>query len=274
MKLLKLITITLLLAATVRADETADAGRRILAKNQDAVITLKAVVKVTGSAGGNSIPQQEQRIEITGTVVDPSGLTVTSYTLVNPASIAKAQIKRMLAQRGGGPSDVDINSEVSSAKLILADGTEIPAEVVLRDEDLDLAFFRPIAKPANPLTAVALTPAGTPQMLDQVFMLNRLSNIAKRTVAVTYGRIDAVIQKPRLFYSVGAAVTGSPLGGPVFTPDGNLVGITLIRKSANTEDAEVMTGLSSQAGLMPVLLPASDLTDSIKQALSTPVKKP
>ena len=273
MKLLHLFSF-LLITATVatRADETADAGRKILAQNQDAIVTLKAVLKISGSAGGNAINQQEQRVELTGTVVDPSGLTIVSYTMIDPSSAAKSQIRRMLAQHGKSTSDVDIRSEVTSAKLVLGDGTEIPATIVLRDEDLDLAFFRPTTKPAKPLAAIAITPVSTPQMLDQVYLLNRLSNVAKRTVAVTLGRIDAVVQKPRLFYSVGAAVTGSPLGGPSFTPDGKLVGFSLIRKNANSEDDDVVSGPGSQGGLMPVVVPASDLADGIKQALSVPVK--
>jgi hypothetical protein len=272
MKFFRVFAVLLFLATVVHADELADAGRTILAKNQNAIVTLKAVLKISGSAGGHSINQEEERVEITGTVVDPSGLTVVSYSLINPAAAAKAQIKRMLARRGSPSTEIDMNSEVTSAKLILGDGTEIPAEIVLRDEDLDLAFFRPTEKPVQPLAAISLAPVGTPQMLDQVFLLNRLSNIAKRTVAVTLGRIDAIVQKPRLFYSIGAAVTGSPLGGPAFTPDGKLVGICLIRKSTSSEDSDVMTGFTPQSGMMPVLLPTGDLTDSIKQALSTPSK--
>ena len=47
-------------------------------------------------------------------------------------------------------------------KILLDDGTEVPAEIVLRDKDLDLAFIRPKAKPASPMTSVDLTKSGPP----------------------------------------------------------------------------------------------------------------
>jgi len=270
-KLLSATTAVLLLAVAVRADDIAEAGRRIYEKNQDAVVTIKAVIKVSGSGGGMSINQQEQRVETTGTIVDPSGLTLTSYTIMNPANAIRSNIKRMMTQRGMPPTDVDINSEVASAKIILSDGTEINAEVVLRDEDLDVAFLRPTEKPAKPFPCVSLADNPTVQLFDPVVTLNRLGNIAKRTLAMSSGRIEARVQKPRLFYSVSAAITGSPLGGPVFTLDGKLIGLILVRKSVG-DDAESGLG-GNPSGLLPVLTPVSELGDSIKQALTATPKK-
>ena len=36
----------------------------------------------------------------------------------------------------------------------LADGTELPAKVVIKDKDLNLALVAPVAKPAQPLVAL------------------------------------------------------------------------------------------------------------------------
>ena len=42
-----------------------------------------------------------------------------------------------------------METEVNDIKILLEDGAEVPAEIVLRDKDLDLAFIRPKAKPAH-----------------------------------------------------------------------------------------------------------------------------
>src|SRR5438128_12442986 len=73
----------LLLAGPVlslRADELTVKGRAILEKNQDSVVTVQGVLK-TSSSGTAS---KENKQDISGTVIDPSGLTVLALSPSDP----------------------------------------------------------------------------------------------------------------------------------------------------------------------------------------------
>ena len=121
------------------------------AKNQDALVTVKLVVNYNISFGGQE-QQKESKTEAMGTVIDPSGLTVISLTTIDPSALMKAQMR-------GGQRDMKIDSEVKDAKIVLADNTEIPAQVVLRDKDLDVAYLRrPTSRPNRSLPSILPRP--------------------------------------------------------------------------------------------------------------------
>src|SRR5262249_28341319 len=149
---------------------------------------------------------RENKQDITGTVIDPSGLTVLALSATDPSEL----YKRMYS----GSSGFKIEIEVSDLKILMDDGTEIPAEIVLRDKDLDLAFIRPKAKPTRPMAAVDLGKAAPAQMLDELITLNRLGRAAGRAHAASVERITAVVQKPRTFYIPDSNQTSTALGSP------------------------------------------------------------
>lgn len=228
-----------------RADETGEKGRPIFDKYQHAIVTVQVVQKLSASGRqGREIKQ-----DLTGTVIDPSGLTVLALSSVDPAE---------LSRRLGNENSFDI--EVSDLKFLLEDGTEAPAEIVLRDKDLDLAFVRPKTKPATPMTAVDLTKTSRAQVLDQLITLNRLKRAAGRAFCASVERISAVVQKPRTFYIPAGDQTDTTLGSPAFALDGGIVGIVVMRAvnaqgAANTRDAVSI-----------IILPAEDIAKAAAQA--------
>ena len=239
-----------------------------MAKCQDAVVTVRLAIKQSVSMGGRD-SKSESKIETTGTMIDPSGLTVVSLSTTDPGSTMRETYARAIAARGGDPSQLKFDSEVSDVKIVLADGTEIPADVVLRDKDLDLAYLRPSDKPAKPLPFVDLARDAKPQILDEVVVVNRLNKTANRVPAVSIGRIEAIVDKPRTFYVLGEATWGYSLGAPVFSLDGKLIGIIFLRSARGQTDQTTgfMFNNLSQWGMMPIVLPASDIVDGAKQAL-------
>ncbi|HTS16530.1 MAG TPA: serine protease, partial [Verrucomicrobiae bacterium] len=244
------------------------AGRDVLGKNQAAVVTVKLAIKQSMSMGGRE-SKSESKTETTGTVIDPSGLTVVSLATTDPSSTVKEAYARAIAARGGDMSQFKFDSELNDVKIVTADGTEIPAEVVLRDKDLDLAYLRPSDKPAKPLAFIDLSKDAKAEILDEVIVINRLSQAADRTPAVSIGRIEGIIEKPRTFYLLGQSMWGYSLGSPVFSMDGRLIGIVLLRSSKTQVDQDsgfIFSNLN-QYGMMPVILPASDIVDGAKQAL-------
>ncbi len=241
-------------------DEEAQAGRQIINKWQDAVVTVRLVTKTSMAFGGEESSKRESKTEATGAVIDPSGLTVMSLSATSPEEI----LQNMMPQDGGG---FKVSSEITDVKLILSDGRELPAKIVLRDRDLDLAFIRPTEKPSEPLAAVDLTKATKPELLDQVITLHRLGTVASRAVAACVDRIQSIVKKPRTFYVPGTGAMGATLGAPVFAMDTSPVGLLLLRTLPSGLSSNVSwLSSTSSMGMMYIVLPAEDVLEVAKQA--------
>lgn len=244
----KLALGTLLLAAFLTApsfgSELADKGREVFNKNEAAVVTVQVVVKATSSRGSAEFPH-----EITGTVIDPSGLTVLALSACDPY-----EFQRRLTP------DYKVDSEVTSVKILLDDGTEVPCDLVLRDRDLDLAFIRPKSKLDKPMTAVNLANSGTAQILDEVVAINRLNKAASRAHSASIEHICAVIQKPRTFYIPDSTMTATTSGSPAFLLDGKVLGLFVMRAIPSA------TASNARDNLTSIILPAEDILKAAKQA--------
>jgi hypothetical protein len=239
-------------AAPCPADELAEKGRDIFNKNQHAVVTVQVVLKMSYSGTARS---SETRQEITGTVVDPSGLTVLALSAADPSEM----YQRMMAEQS---SQYKLEAEVTDLKILLDDGTELPAEIVLRDKDLDLAFIRPKSKPASPMAAVDLAKSAPAQLLDEVITLNRLNSAAGRAYAASVERISGVIQKPRTFYIPDSTMTSTTLGSPAFSLDGKIVGL-LVMRAVNAKGGG---NRNYRDNMTSIILPADDILKAAKQA--------
>ncbi len=234
------------------ADEVSEKGRDVFKQHQHAVVTVQVVLKISIAGAAKST---ENRQDLTGTVVDPSGLTVLALSACDPSDM----YQRMMSDEAARSK---LETEVTDLKILLNDGTEVPSEIVLRDKDLDLAFIRPKTKPVSPMAAVDLTKSAPAQLLDQVITLNRLNSAAGRAYAASVERVSAVIQKPRTFYIPDSTMTSTTLGSPAFALDGKVVGVL------------VMRAISSKGGgsrnyrdsMTSIILPAEDVLKAAKQA--------
>lgn len=235
---------------TLHADEAAEKGRAIFMKNRQCAVTVQLTQKISVSIPGRSATPRENRLEVTGTVVDPSGLTVVALSACDPSDIL---------QRIG--NEMKIETEVSDVKILQEDNSEIPAEIVLRDKDLDLAYIRPKAKVAAPLAAVDLSKSSTAQVLDEVVTLNRLNRASARAHSASIERISAVIQKPRTFYIPDSSMTSTGVGSPVFALDGNILGMVVMRAVSGGA-----AGNNQRENVTSIILPAEDILKGAKQA--------
>ncbi len=249
-----LMVIALILAAAAaRADEIADKGRDIFKKNQHAVVTVQVVLKATYSGNGRSSEPNESKNDVTGTVIDPSGLTVLALSACDPADLYHRISE-----------EYKIETEVNDQKILLDDGTEIPAQIVLRDKDLDLAFIRPKTKPASPMAAVDLSKSAPADVLEQVITLNRLNRAAGRGYSASVERISAVIQKPRTFYIPDSTMSSTSLGSPAFLPNGSVLGLFVMR-AVNSGGSR-----NPRDSMTTIIIPAEDI---LKGALQAPEAK-
>lgn len=265
------IAILMLLAGPASGDELADAGRKILETHQKAVVTVKLVVKQTTSMTGMPTNQSESTNEVTGTVVDASGLIVLSLTEMDPSSYYSSMMSDMGEQYEG----FKMESEFTDIKILRDDGTEIAAHVVLRDKDQDLAFVRPKEKLAKPLEWVDFSQSASPKVLDPVIALNRLGKLSGRAYSASIERIEAVVSRPRTFFIPGGQSSSSGLGSPAFTLDGKVVGIAAMRMVTGGKGAgsSMMSSRWDDMG-MAIFIPAEDILETAKQAPMTPEETP
>jgi hypothetical protein len=256
-------TVLFIAAAAVAEERITTAARTIFKAHQDSVICVSALstlsIQTSGGPGPRSAPpDQEKKLETQGTIVDPSGLVAVSLTSIDPSvAVSGREIESPM-----GTVKILAHSKMKDIKLILPDGTEVPADIVLKDVDLDLAFLkaRSDAKEAKGVafTSIDLKKQAEAHVLDEVVVLGRTPQSFCRQPSVTPSWVTAVMTTPRTFYQVPA--TGA--GMPVFNAEGSFLGINVLRHS-KTENSF----LPPELGMMPAVLPASDVASCVAQAL-------
>lgn len=232
--------------------------------HRDAVVWVSVISKTTMSTD-DSAPQQikmalqgqdkESKSEATGTIVDPSGLIVTSLAAIDKGSVVDGRTVNTPA----GPIKIKSSTEIKEVKVIMADGTEIPGDLVLKDADLGIGFIRVRAdsKEAQGVTfnSVNLADSAPGTLLDDCVALGRLDDNMNREPSLITSEITGIMTRPRTFYRVMTDSTGCP----VFLSSGRLLGISVMRQPrGNIEGGAVQ--------MTPVVLPAADVLKVAEQA--------
>jgi hypothetical protein len=256
------------------AADIKETARATALQLQKAVVTVRLVVKLKMVMMGQSL-DEEQKNEAIGTVIDPSGLTVVDASSIDPASLMKALM-------GGAGGQLKMDSEIKETLILLEDGTEVEADVVLKDTDLGLAFVRP-RDAARKFDAVTLKQRNNPpQPLDSIFVLGRLSKSGNRAAALGLDTVRAIVKGPRSFY-VCDSQSNSNLGCLAYSADGEPLGVYVIKEkqSAAGEEGGGM-GLAMLArvnamkdDVLPVIRPVNDVIEIAEQArkAKAPAKK-
>lgn len=261
-----MFAVLLSLASRTDAATPEEAGRAILDRYAPAMVTLKLTVKTRMTYNGQD-KTEESKTETIGTVLDETGLTAVSLSTIDPSD----SVESMAAQRSsrsGTKIDLKVESEVSDASIMLSDGTTLPAHVVLRDKDSDLALVRPTTKPAQALVHVDISANAVPQVLDQFVALYRLGKMANRAPVASLERVNAMVTGPRPYYVPESGGGLSGIGSPAFNLDGTLLGFLLLKSAPPEDDSNIGSMFNGAAamGLMPIIVPAAQIRDSVAQA--------
>jgi S1-C subfamily serine protease len=238
-------------AGAQSADERV-AARDVVTRRGDAVVMVLATIKLRVNVGGRE-QTTDQAAQTNATVLDRTGLAVLPLSALQPDDMMNRQLSRSVAPG----TKVDVTSEPSDIRMHLADGRELPAKLILRDEDLDLAFIRPSEAPAPPLAFVD-APSGKPSIMDLLTMVQRTSESTAWVTAASFGTVQFVIDKPRTYYQVSISTLGSGLGSPLFDAAGRFVGVMVMRNTG------------TKGSSTPGVLPADDIREVARQA--PPVK--
>jgi hypothetical protein len=250
--------------ATATAD-TRETARKLSASHGESIVWLTVLAKTSMSAEGDvpaqiksalAAQEKEERSEITATVIDASGMLVTALGGLDKSSMVDGQSIRTPM----GDIKVIAKAEIKEIKVIMADGTEIPADLVLKDEDLGLAFVkvRADSEEAKGVTfsPVNLADSAPAKLLDPCIMLSRMDEGFNREPSAMTGEVTGVTTRPRVFYRA----SGDAIGCPVFLEDGKMLGISVLR---NLKGAAAASG---RIQVSPVVLPAADIAKIAEQA--------
>ena len=127
-----------------------------------------------------------------GTIIAEDGLTVVSLTKVDPT----ANILSRLRSPG---ASVQVN--YTEVLILMQDGSEIPARLILKDSDLDLAFLLPISNSSNPSKAQKFSTVPQskeknnpkPEVLDQVISISKLGrNLYRQSTLRRVGSMQSL----------------------------------------------------------------------------------
>jgi len=238
-----------------------DVARTILEEHQEAVIWIDAVVKIQMSSGGAQLgPAQEFKVETIGTLISADGLAVSSYSMMDPMG----NMPDYSFSSNGEERTFQAQTVFSEVKYRLPDGAEIPAKMVMKDPELDLACFvpqLPEGAPPPEFHHLDLTSSPEARVADDLITLGRLGRSLNRQPTVSLSRIAAVVTKPRKVF-VDDRTMGA-LGTPVFTMGGEVLGITVLRRAPRADVAGVM----AYGNVSMVVIPSEDVMEIGRQAL-------
>jgi hypothetical protein len=226
--------------------------RRIFKEQQAAVVSVMGVVSFELDG-----ERQEGDFESVGTVLDGNGLTAVSCMKVDPIFA----IGEIIKHQSGTAS---IQGVVSKLRIQLADGTDIPAKIVYRDADIDLALLMPdTAKPLPPFMHVIIKDRAELDVLEPLISIVRLPPIYQRRAAVGRCTVAAKLAGPQA-YCVVAGDSGTQAGAPFFRNDGTLAGIALMYRAALERDV---------TGEETVLLSSKHIRNAMMEASTKNVEK-
>ncbi len=228
------------------SDDLAELGRKVFQQYASSVITVRANLLITTSDG-----EEESVGQCTAVLVKPTGMAILALSALDPSILIDQELRN------------SINIRIASMKMIFKDEKEIPAEVLLQDKERDVMVIQ--AKEAIPedLAKVSLEKEdiAVPQLFDPLVLVMQHGKVARRSHSATILRVESVIEKPFLFFTLSQSRSFDILSSPFFAMDGKFVGIGTLRVVQEWKD-EVETNS------LIILLPAEQIVPLVKEAIS------
>ena len=239
----------LLLPLSAASGPLKEKANALLTQYKDSTLFVSAVVSIEVTAGDMPTQKEEKKMEVIGTVINKDGLIVAPLSTLDAA----ATMDGRTVNTPKGPLKLSAKSDIKEVKIIMPDGSEADAKVVLKDVDLDLVFIKPDKKADN-FTPINTADSAPIALLDDVIVLGRLGKDLNREAMIITGEVISVVKKPRVFGKIAAPATGMP----VFNDQGKFIGIGINRLSSKGATDGNVAGSA-------VLLPAADLLESASQ---------
>lgn len=229
-------------------------AHRLVQQYSKAIVRVNLVLRISGSVAGQAMPPREIKNEVLATVISPDGLTVVSLAALDVSE----QLDGMRINTPKGPAKIEVSgAEFKAVKIVLPDGGEREARVVLKDTDLDLAFIRPIDAGDVQYAFVDLTKEAKPDLLLTGYVLSRTARGLQGAPQVRRSDIVSLVQKPRVRIQPEIGVPSCPM----FDEHGNVYGLC-VRLMVNGKPSGI------------IVLPASEVAESARQAAAAKMPDP
>lgn len=246
---------------------------KLVAERSAALVTVQSTAQLEAAGGlGSMLAGGEEFFnEATCLMVGARGIVLCSH----------AQLTGLtgLMQRFLGPLGRGVNLSVNPMRLtVLLNGNageRFDARLLAQDTDLDLAWLE-IANPGNrAFSAIDLTRGAEPSIGDPLVVLQRLEEHFDRAVVAFAGQIGGMTRLPRPLY-IPTVLIETGFGLPVFSPAGDLLGVTVLQLPREDEAAAGggTLGAMRQATrwrslARAVILPASAVSSATARALAS-----
>ena len=233
-----------------------------LLEKAKALVEVRFVLKVATSGA-----ERELDGETLCLLVGKDGLLLCS----NNEMGGYVQVLTQMMNRGPMPAVVSTPKEIKV--LVGGDSKGLPAKLIARDSDRDLAWLRLDSVPAGvELHPLVLDDQRGAELGEPLYRLRRLDRFFGSVPIVESGVVGALVDHPRKLL-IAADLEGGYLGMPIFGADGKLLGLTVVQLPGE-EGGEVNFGssLPGQASKFDdmvgsVILPASELLKATRLAL-------
>ena len=232
-------------------------ARQILEENKSALVVVTVQSTLEAGTTGDPLPPREQQRRTLGVTIGEDGLIMVS----NSAIDASVGLEGQQAKRGEEVVTIQTAKSVfTEVEISYGDTTLLHGKVIRQDEEADVAFIMPDKAEAETLGKtfdfIDLSEfAATAQAADQVIGLSRASGVYGYMPIMTIGRISGVFKTDRTYFVTEA---GTAQGIPVFTIDGNPVGVTVVRiidgkpsgvlGTLSAGSIQIMANLAREAG--------------------------
>jgi len=236
----------------LRADDRPDYAA-LVERVGPAFVTVKFVLKMQGQFGN-----RESEAEVTGVMIDPSGLVLCGNTRLGSA--------RMARSIGGTATPTEV-------KVLIGEDTEgLEARLLARDSELDLAWVQ-IKKPGDrKFVALDLSKAATPVVGDKLLAVRKMAKYFDRALTVSEGRVAGKTHKPRDLIIPSGSLS-LETGLPVFSAAGDVVGISVLQMPEEDElQSMALTGIGRDIS-NGLILPVSEVVRATARAKEVAAEK-
>ncbi|HEX2252655.1 MAG TPA: serine protease [Thermoanaerobaculia bacterium] len=236
----------------------------LLAAKAPAVVTVEYLLKIEVSGDLGQAMGTEHELEGTATCsfIDPKGLLLCSnMQLSGPA----AQMMK------GMMNNLEMTTTPAAFEVLAGpEGKSLPATLVARDSDLDLAWLQIDQPGEQRFPHLDLAARADLAVGDDFVMVRRMGHYFGGEAALQLGTVGAVVDRPHRLY-VPALTAASAYGLPVFTVGGKLVGFTVLEVpddvgGSSSTFSMLTTSSRLQEGMGGLILPAARVAQATEVA--------
>ncbi len=262
------VAVSITSAGPARAEES---GPAALAKLRDeasqSLVTLKCVIslRIGGRGAGGD---QETEAEVTGVMIEPSGLILCSNMQLGGIG---GMVSRIFGRSVPGFS---MTSEVVDVKVVVGgdEDEELPAKLLARDNDLDLAWIQ-IEEPDRTFPALKWSTDATPELGSRLVGVRQMGKHFDRLSVIGLFTLVGETEKPRKLWVTQEALS-EHLGLPIWDLSGRALGVVVVQApepsgggGGGMNPFSMMGSLSGlQESFAGMVLPASEVLRATERA--------